>query len=164
MPISQSMNAGSRPPSDRARRTALAVLVRASEEELAGAFDEIAEIAPAPAFETVRRPETGLVMVSGRIGGGGAPFNVGEVTVTRCVVRLASGEVGFGHVLGRDAARAELVARFDALLQSERYCGIVEEKVLKPVAGRIRDEDELTRRQTAATRVNFFTMVRGEDE
>lgn len=161
MPISQSMNAGSRPPSDSARRTALAVLVRASEEELAGAF---AEIAPAPAFETVRRAETGLVMVSGRIGGGGAPFNIGEVTVTRCVVRLASGEVGFGHVLGRDALRAELVARFDALLQSERYSGIVEEKVLKPVAGRIGNEDDLTRRQTAATRVNFFTMVRGEDE
>jgi alpha-D-ribose 1-methylphosphonate 5-triphosphate synthase subunit PhnG len=159
MSISQTINAGSRPTS--LRRTALAVLVRASDEELAGAFDEIA---PAPAFETVRRPETGLVMVSGRVGGGGAPFNIGEVTVTRCVVRLESGEVGFGHVLGRDALRAELVARFDALLQSERYRGIVEEKVLKPVAGRIRDEDDLKRRQTAATRVNFFTMVRGEDE
>ena len=161
MPISQTMNAGSRPPSDSERRAALTVLVRASGEELAGAFDEIA---PAPVFETVRRPETGLVMVSGRIGGGGAPFNIGEVTVTRCVVRLASGEVGFGHVLGRDAVRAELVARFDALLQSERYRDVVEEKVIRPVAGRVGSEDELTRRQTAATRVNFFTMVRGEDE
>jgi len=161
MPISQAMNSGSQLPSDSGRRTALAVLVRASGEELAGAWEGLA---PKPAFETVRRAETGLVMVCGRIGGGGAPFNMGEVTVTRCVVRLDSGEVGFGHVLGRDAVRAELVARFDALLQSEGYRDIVEERVLKPVAGRVRSEDDLRRRQTAATRVNFFTMVRGEDE
>ncbi len=161
MPISQVMNAGSQSPSDSGRQAALAVLVRASGEELAGAWEGLA---PKPAFETVRRAETGLVMICGRIGGGGAPFNIGEVTVTRCVVRLASGEVGFGHVLGRDAVRAELVARFDALLQSDRYRGIVEEEVLKPVAGRVQGEDDLKRRQAAATRVNFFTMVRGEDE
>ncbi len=161
MPISQAMNAGSRPPSDDARRSALAVLVRAGSEELAGAWDELA---PKPGFETVRRPETGLVMVSGRMGGGGAPFNMGEVTVTRCAVRLESGEVGFGHVLGRDVKRAELVARFDALLQSDRYRDFVEAKVLRPVAERARSDDELTHRKIAATRVNFFTMVRGEDE
>jgi alpha-D-ribose 1-methylphosphonate 5-triphosphate synthase subunit PhnG len=160
MPISQTMNAGSRPQDD-ARRAALAVLARAKGEELAGAWDELS---PKPGFEIVRRPETGLVMVSGRIGGGGAPFNVGEVTVTRCVVRLESGEVGFGHVLGRDMARAELVARFDALRQNTGYRDFVEEKVLRPVADRARSEDDLKRRQTAATRVNFFTMVRGEDE
>jgi alpha-D-ribose 1-methylphosphonate 5-triphosphate synthase subunit PhnG len=161
MPISQTMNSSSRPRDDSARRAALAILVRAKGEELAGAWEELS---PKPVFETVRRPETGLVMVRGRIGGGGAPFNVGEVTVTRCVVRLESGEVGFGHLLGRDTTRAELVARFDALLQNTGYRDFVEEKVLRPVADRARGEDDLKRRQTAATRVNFFTMVRGEDE
>ena len=33
--------------------------------------------------ELLRGPETGLVTVRGRIGGGGAPFNTGEATVTR---------------------------------------------------------------------------------
>ena len=80
----------------------------------------------APAFETVRAPEPGLVMARGRIGGGGAPFNLGEVTVTRAVVRIESGEVGFGHVLGRDTARALLVAKLDALWQSRRYRAVVE--------------------------------------
>lgn len=73
-------------------------------------------------------------MVRGRIGGGGAPFNFGEVTVTRCAVRMESGEVGFGHVLGRDIKRAELVARFDALSQSSRYRGVVEATLLRPVS------------------------------
>ena len=60
-------------------------------------------------------------MVRGRIGGDGAPFNVGEATVTRAAVRLASGEIGFGYVLGRDHEKARLIALCDALLQTDRY-------------------------------------------
>ena len=157
---SEMTNAGS-PPGDSARRAALSLLARAGKRELAAAWQALS---PAPSFESVRRPETGLVMVRGRIGGGGAPFNFGEVTVTRCAVRMESGEVGFGHVLGRDQKRAELVACFDALLQSDKYRDFVEERVLAPVAARAAAEDDLKRRQTAATRVNFFTMVRGDDE
>ena len=48
-----------------------------------------------PRYEELRTAETGLVMLRGRIGGDGAPFNLGEATVTRAAVRLASGEVGF---------------------------------------------------------------------
>ncbi len=161
MPDTETMNEYAPPPGDSRRRAALAVLVRADARELATAWNALS---PQPSFETVRRPETGLVMARGRIGGGGAAFNFGEVTVTRCAVKMASGEVGFGHVLGRDLKRAELVACFDALLQSDRYRAYVEEKLLGPVAARAAAEDELKRRQTAATRVNFFTMVRGDDE
>lgn len=159
MQDTQTMNAGL-PPGD-SRRAALAVLARAEKRELSAAWQSLL---PAPAYETVRRPETGLVMVRGRIGGGGAPFNFGEVTVTRCAVKMASGEVGFGHVLGRDLKRAELVACFDALLQSDSYRAVLVETLLAPVGARLEAEDELKRRQTAATRVNFFTMVRGDDE
>jgi len=148
-------------PAAAARRSTLAILARAEREELAEAW---VGLAPQPAFEIVRRPELGLMMVRGRIGGGGAPFNLGEVTVTRCVVRMESGEVGYGNVLGRDAGRAELVARFDALAQSDRYRVYTEKSLLRPVAERARRDDGATRRETAATRVNFFTMVRGEDE
>jgi alpha-D-ribose 1-methylphosphonate 5-triphosphate synthase subunit PhnG len=127
---------------------------------LAVAFDALPD---APAFVTVRVPEPGLVMARGRIGGSGAPFNLGEVTVTRAVVRIESGEVGFGHVLGRDTARALMVAKLDALWQTPRYRPMVEETVIAPVSRRIAGEDAETRRKTAATRVNFFTLVRGED-
>jgi len=142
------------------RRAVLATLARAEEGEMAAAISALPE---APAFETIRRPEAGLVMARGRIGGGGAPFNLGEVTVTRAAVRLASGEVGFGHVLGRDKNRALMVARLDALWQSERYRPVVEDRVIAPVRKRLAAEDARTRRQTEATRVNFFTLVRGED-
>lgn len=142
------------------RRAALAVLAAARVDELAAAFDALPD---APSFETIRPPEPGLVMARGRIGGGGAPFNLGEVAITRAVVRIGSGEVGFGHVLGRDTARALLVAKLDALWQAPRYRDAIEAAVLAPVSRRIAAEDEATRRKTAATRVNFFTLVRGED-
>jgi len=145
---------------DSARRTALSTLARATVDELSAAWDALDG---APEMEMLRKPEHGLVMVRGRIGGGGAPFNLGEATVTRATVRLASGEVGIGHVLGRDAARALLVARFDALWQTARHREVVEANVLAPVAARLAREDDETRAETAATRVNFFTMVRGED-
>ncbi|MCT8267890.1 phosphonate C-P lyase system protein PhnG [Afifella sp. JA880] len=142
------------------RREVLSVLVRARADELAGA---LRALSPSPEFEVLRAPEFGLAMTRGRIGGGGAPFNLGEVTVTRTVVRLASGEVGYGHIFGRDRERAHLVAVFDALWQSEATRAFVEDRVVAPVAARAAEEDRQVRVKTAATRVNFFTMVRGED-
>ena len=142
------------------RRAVLATLAAAEVAEMTPA---LAALPAEPQFETVRQPEHGLVMARGRIGGGGAPFNVGEVTVTRAVVRLASGEVGFGHVLGRDKQRALLVARLDALWQAPGTRDTVETAVLAPVRRRLADADAGTRRRTEATRVNFFTLVRGED-
>ena len=112
--------------------------------------------------EDLRRPETGLVMVRGRMGGDGAPFNFGEATVTRAVVRLESGEVGFAYQLGRDAQKARMAATIDALLQSPRHNREVEQ-ALKPVELRLAGNRSMRERRTAATRVNFFTMVRGED-
>ena len=148
------------PPETEARRAALAVLARADAEELAAGLAAVGDDA---AFETVRAPESGLVMARGRIGGGGAPFNLGEVTVTRAVVRAGSGAVGFGHVLGRDTTRALLVAKLDALWQAEETRPIVDRAVIAPVSRRLAEEDATTRRRTEATRVNFFTLVRGED-
>ena len=142
------------------RRAALAVFAAARADELSAAF---AALPDQPVFETIRAPEPGLVMARGRIGGGGAPFNLGEVSVTRAVVRIAGGEVGFGHVLGRDTERALLVAKLDALWQVPRYRDAVEAEVIAPVRQRIEAEDAATRRKTAATRVNFFTLVRGDD-
>ncbi|HHZ09453.1 MAG TPA: phosphonate C-P lyase system protein PhnG [Rhizobiales bacterium] len=113
--------------------------------------------------EPVRGPETGLVTIRGRIGGGGAPFNVGEATVTRATVRLPTGEVGHAYVLGRDREKARLSAIADALWQDPKRRGQVEARLLEPLRARLADADRRRREETAATKVDFFTMVRGED-
>lgn len=112
----------------------------------------------------VRRPEVGLVMLRGRIGGDGAPFNAGEATMTRAVVRLATGEVGYSYLLGRDERRARLAAIVDALGQSSAaHRAQLDEVLVGPVTARAERERAASRAETAATRVNFFTLVRGED-
>jgi alpha-D-ribose 1-methylphosphonate 5-triphosphate synthase subunit PhnG len=146
-------------PAASERRDVLAILARASKRELLDAWNALEE---KPAFTTLRPAQIGLVMARGRIGGGGSPFNLGEVAASRAVVRADSGEIGYGHVLGCDAERAVLVARFDALWQSERHRAFVENALIAPVGRRLADIDRVTRSKTAATRVDFFTLVRGE--
>lgn len=143
-----------------ARRAAMRVLVEAEAGELAQLVGKLGAL---PGHESVRPPETGLVMVRGRVGGDGAPFNVGEATVSRAAVRLASGELGFGYVLGRDQEKARLVALCDALWQCGRYRPAVEDCILVPLRIRIEAARQRADEQTAATRVDFFTLVRGED-
>jgi alpha-D-ribose 1-methylphosphonate 5-triphosphate synthase subunit PhnG len=147
------------PPNVAARRAAMAIIAAAAGEELA---ELIGALAGLPDSEEIRPAESGLVMVRGRIGGDGAPFNLGEATVTRCAVRLASGEIGFGHVLGRDHGKARLAALCDALWQSPAYRARLERHVLAPLQERQAAQLAQSRAQTAATKVDFFTMVRGE--
>ena len=110
----------------------------------------------------LRAPEIGSVMVRGRAGGTGAAFNLGEMTVTRCTLKLECGTVGHGHVQGRRKSDAEAAAMVDALMQTERA-----EDVRLSVLDRLRAEEEDRRtaraEKAAATKVEFFTMVRGED-
>jgi len=115
-----------------------------------------------PEYDLVRGPETGLVMVRGRAGGGGSPFNLGEVTVTRATVRLSTGEIGHSYALGRDGDKAKVAAVFDALWQRPRDRAAVE-AIAEQLRGLAAEADRQRREETAATRVNFFTMVRGDD-
>jgi alpha-D-ribose 1-methylphosphonate 5-triphosphate synthase subunit PhnG len=123
----------------------------------------LASLEDIPAHDNLRQPENGLVMVRGRIGGDGAPFNLGEAAVSRAAVRLSSGETGFGYVLGRDAEKARMIALCDALLQSDGHRAALEEHVLRPARAERAARETLSRERTAATRVEFFTLVRGED-
>ncbi|MDE3240998.1 MAG: phosphonate C-P lyase system protein PhnG [Paracoccaceae bacterium] len=116
----------------------------------------------APDHEVLRAPETGAVMVQGRMGGTGAPFNLGEMTVTRCSVRLPSGEVGHGYVQGRDKDHARRVALIDALMQGPGAADL-RARVLEPLALAAARKAEDRAAKAAATRVEFFTLVRGED-
>jgi alpha-D-ribose 1-methylphosphonate 5-triphosphate synthase subunit PhnG len=110
----------------------------------------------------LRQAENGLVMLRGRIGGDGAPFNLGEATVSRAAVRLSSGEIGFGYTLGRDRAKAELIALCDALIQTDGFADAVETKVLAPLRAGIEVDRQRQAAETAATKVDFYTLVRGE--
>ena len=140
------------------RKAVMVVLAHSDPAEISGRLAAIA----LPDHENLREPENGLVMVRGRIGGDGAAFNLGEATVSRAAVRLSTGEVGFGYTLGRDGAKARMIALCDALVQSDEFAGLVETKVIAPLRAAISAKRNRTAAESAATRVEFYTLVRGE--
>ena len=140
------------------RKAAMKVLAHSATAEIAACLDRVA----LPAHENLRAPENGLVMVRGRIGGDGAPFNLGEATVSRAAVRLASGEVGFGYVLGRDNDKARMIALCDALVQTRDHAATIEGEIVAPLRAAMIARRDQTAAEAAATRVDFYTMVRGE--
>lgn len=141
------------------RREWLGVLARADADVLAQGLHRCA---PNLRREYLRRPEIGMVMLRGRMGGTGDIFNLGEATVTRCSVRLNDGHVGTGWVLGRDRHKAELVAVLDALLQEPAYRARLEPELVAPL--RLAQQQQRTAAAAVAgsSKVEFFTMVRGE--
>nr|WP_223476089.1 phosphonate C-P lyase system protein PhnG [Oricola indica] len=116
-----------------------------------------------PACEMVRGPETGLIALRGRIGGGGSPFNFGEATATRATVRLDNGAVGHAVTLGRDRLKAKLIAILDALAQDNEMASKIDQEIVTPLTAALAERDAKRKAETAATKVDFFTMVRGED-
>ncbi len=133
----------------------MAVLARATAAELDAL---LAGAAPLPAYTRLRGPELGLAMVRGRTGGGGAPFNMGEMTVARCTVRTAAGTTGHAYVAGRDLRQAELAAVLDGALQEPTGAGLLA-SVIQPLARRQAERRATTAAKAAATRVQFFTMA-----
>ena len=141
-----------------ARRHWLGILARAPQ----GRLTAICEAAGVdPAGQWLRRAEVGSVMVRGRMGGTGAPFNLGEITVTRAAGQLPTGQVGHGHVQGRDKPAAEWAARVDALMQTDR-AGWVRAAVLDPLEAGMAATRAARAAKAAATQVEFFTLVRGD--
>jgi alpha-D-ribose 1-methylphosphonate 5-triphosphate synthase subunit PhnG len=116
-----------------------------------------------PKFVYLRKPETGLVMVRGRLGGTGSPFNIGETTMTRCTIRLENGTTGHAFVMGRSHEHAVSAAVCDALLQGPDGASLTE-KVVTPLAQERAERARETALKNAATKVDFFTMVRGDDD
>lgn len=116
-----------------------------------------------PAYDMLRPPEIGLVMVRGRAGGVGDRFNLGEMTVTRCAVRLASGETGVSYRSGRDKQAAEVAAVLDGMLQRDesRAAAAAIVQRLEQVLTAQRAEQA---RRSGATKVQFFTMTRTRED
>ncbi|WP_225769487.1 phosphonate C-P lyase system protein PhnG [Inquilinus sp. Marseille-Q2685] len=142
------------------RRDWMAVLAKADPATLQRLWSDLGDEA---GFTTLRPAETGMVMVRGRAGGDGMAFALGEMTVTRCTVRLDGSEVlGSAYVAGRGRRHAEIAARADALLQTDRR-EAVETALIAPLRAAQAEARAAARRKAAATRVDFFTMVRGEN-
>jgi alpha-D-ribose 1-methylphosphonate 5-triphosphate synthase subunit PhnG len=141
------------------RKGWMGLLARAPAEDVHRLWSETG-LTPDHAY--LRAPEVGGVMVRGRAGATGAAFNLGEMTVTRCALQLDDGRVGHGYVQGRDKRHATEAALIDALMQGAE-AAMIRTQILTPLT-----EAETTRHQTraaraAATKVDFFTLVRGED-
>ena len=139
-----------------ARQRWMSVLAKADPQAVSQAWDALGL---AVDFTYLRKPEAGLVMTQGKISGTGAPFNLGELTVTRCSVRLADGRVGHSYVSGRSKAKAETAAIIDALMQgAERE--ELDTAIIAPLERAMAERRAEEGRKAAATKVEFFTMAR----
>ncbi len=125
--------------------------------------DLVSKLGALPLAIDLRKPEVGLVMLRGRIGGDGAVFNVGEATVSRAAVRSATGAIGFGMRLGRSVEAARSAAILDALLQSIEWKDRIIANLLHPLEQRQQQRRTCRVEEAAATRVEFFTMSRGSE-
>lgn len=144
---------------DAERKRWMSLLAKAPETILDDLWERLGL---APEFDWIRKPEVGSVMVRGRTGGTGAAFNLGEMTVTRCALRLASGETGHAYVQGRSKTKARQAALVDALMQGAS-AQTVRSGLIDPLARSLSEAKRRRAAKAAATKVEFFTMVRGED-
>lgn len=142
------------------RARLIATLSKARFDDLKTLWDNMPK---KPGWQRLKPPEVGMIMVRGRTGGDGAPFNLGEMTVTRCVVQIAGGAVGVGYVAGRNAEHAELVAVIDGLAQDPQARQAVSDGIVEPLALLERRLDEAASRKAASSRVEFFTVSRGDE-
>ena len=140
---------------DQDRRRAMSALARMPSAAMAERYGEMAELLPRAM--PVRGPEVGLVMLRGRAGGGG------EASVVRATVKLGSGEVGHAVILGRDAYKAHMAAHLDAVWQRPEWRARVEAEFVAVSLAAAAEETAHRAEETEATRVDFFTLVRGED-
>ena len=143
-------------PDQKDRQGWMGLLARATPEHLAALMPDL------PPHSLLRGPEVGAVMVRGRVGGTGVPFNLGEMTVTRCTVQLTGGPAGHAHIQGRDKQHAVRAAVIDALMQTDRAYAL-RAGVLEPLAAHETATRALRAAKAAATKVEFFTLARGED-
>lgn len=142
------------------RQEWMRVLAQAEPAELERAF---AALPALPAHRWLRKPETGMAMVRARSGGTGSQFNLGELTVTRCALLLEDGTMGVAYVRGRSQRHAEQAALADALLQTGQWHDRLQDALIDPLARAAHERRDRKARTAAQSKVDFFTLARGED-
>ncbi|MBL1241203.1 MAG: phosphonate C-P lyase system protein PhnG [OCS116 cluster bacterium] len=142
------------------RQDWMAVLAKANWTDLALLWDDFGD---KPNYKTLRKPETGLIMLRARTGATGAKFNMGEATVTRASVISDHNHQGHAYILGRNTLHAEVAAEVDAALQDDACQQQILTRIIAPLKAAALDKKQKIQQKTAATKVDFFTLVRGED-
>jgi alpha-D-ribose 1-methylphosphonate 5-triphosphate synthase subunit PhnG len=104
-----------------------------------------------------------MVMIQARAGGDGLRFHLGEMTVTHCVVRMEMGPTGYAWIPGGNPRHAELAAVFDSLLQIPDYQARILECLVEPEALKQAEARRARAARSLATKVEFYTMVRGDE-
>ena len=140
------------------RQAWMGILARSSLADIEKRVERLGDL---PQYTFLRQPEIGLTMVRGRAGGTGEIFNIGEMTVTRCVVKFGK-VTGFSYVGGRSKRHAELAAVCDGLLQQEEWFAEIRDRIVQPLQIIIQEKQAKQQKKTEATKVEFFTMLRGE--
>ncbi len=141
------------------RKAWMSLLAKAPEGRISELLDATVS---RPKFTWLRPPEIGSTMVRARAGAAGAPFNLGEMTITRCALTLEGGAVGHAYIQGRRKTDAEAAALADALMQTS-VAPQLQRDVLTPLSEELRARKSARAAKAAATKVDFFTMVRGDD-
>ncbi|MBU4526642.1 MAG: phosphonate C-P lyase system protein PhnG [Desulfomicrobium sp.] len=142
------------------RQEWMAALALAPEARLQEAWNRLEA---QPQYKVVRGPETGLVMVRGRTGNSGERFNLGEMTVTRCTVNVDEGIMGHAFIGGLSHEHARLAAVFDALLQLPERGEGLRRTLISPLQQERQAYLASRRDEVRPSRVDFFTLVRGEE-
>lgn len=145
------------------RQAWMKVLACTPADRLKSIWDGAPELQSVPC-DVIRKPERGLVMVRGRAGSAGEQFNLGEMTVTRCAVRTEDGHTGVSYLAGRDLEQALIAAKIDALLQTETHHQRTLDTIITPLETQLDKTKAERASKVAATRVNFFTMVRSRED
>ncbi|MFQ5904751.1 MAG: phosphonate C-P lyase system protein PhnG [Candidatus Binatia bacterium] len=96
------------------RKKRFEILAQADSATLLPIADEILR---AIEVDVLKKPETSLVMLRALDSVTGRPFNVGEVFVTECEVRLGN-HVGYSLIMGEEVERALAAAVIDVALES----------------------------------------------
>nr|AHG53037.1 COG3624 Uncharacterized enzyme of phosphonate metabolism [uncultured bacterium B3TF_MPn1] len=141
------------------RQRLLSLLSKSNGESVKQAWESLGVV---PEYSFLKRPEVGMVMVKAQAGGNGTNFNMGEMTVTRTVLQLSGNQVGYGYIAGRDKDKSLTVALIDALYQLCEWQDVIEEKIMKPLERALQSAQTKHKQRVDRTKVNFFTMVRGE--
>ncbi|RKQ40247.1 phosphonate C-P lyase system protein PhnG [Enterobacter sp. R1(2018)] len=142
------------------RQQWMAVLAHSEPQELASRWEALKLN---PSYQVIRQPETGLVQIQARMGATGQRFFAGDATLTRAVVQLDDGIYGYSYLSGRDKAHAERCAVIDALMQDKAYFQTLQETLIAPLAANREQRLAKRRAEVNSSRVDFFTLVRGDN-